>query len=263
MDAELALILGVTRNLPRIKGAGVLANVLIRFYLRKSREPITIEVLGFRMRLDPSECVDANVLFYPQLYDHTEIRFLQKLLRPGDCFLDLGANIGFYSLCASRSVGASGAVIAVEADPVNYEKLSFNLRLNSANNVNALCVGVSDKRETLRLGLNTTGNRGGNSFLSKEPTESVLVDCRSLAELLELNGVREVSGAKFDIEGFEFRVLRQFFADVDRSFYPKFIIIEQNDSFIEKAGGNSVKLLMRNGYRILWSSGVNYVLVLT
>lgn len=267
MDFELRLILKLTRRLPRVKGAGILANGLKRLYLRKRRGLVDADVLGFKMRLDPSECIDGGLLFYPHLYEHHEIAFLKKHLHPGDVFLDVGAHIGFYSLIASKVVGTDGKVLAIEADPYNYERLWHHLRLNNIGHVQALNIGVSDQRETLRLGTNTTGNRGGSSFLSMSPA-GLDVECYPLSSVLKAHRINEIRGAKFEIEGFEFRVLNQFFADVDRGLYPKFIIIEHHPEWVAKAGGNVIDLLISRGYHVQWAprwwsvSSLNYVLLL-
>jgi FkbM family methyltransferase len=260
--AELALMLSVTRRLPPIKGAGRVGNVLRRVYNRKPREPIEAEVVGFRMKLDAAETVDGAILFCPQLYDHTEISYLRASLHPGDCFVDVGAHIGLYSLIASGLVGADGRIIAIEADPYNFARLRVNLELNGVTNIDALCRGVSDRREILRLGINTTGNRGGNSFL-KEGRAGTMVDCVPLLETLLHHNSREIGGLKLDIEGFEFRVLKQFFSDADRSLYPRFIITEYFPEWVGRAGGDTLALLVSRGYRLRRRTRFNSILELS
>lgn len=260
MDLELSLMVSLTRRLPRVRGAGAAANLLKRVYLRKNRGPVDADVFGMTMRLDPQECIDGGILFYPHLYERTEVRFMLEHLRPGDCFLDVGANIGFYSLLASRAVGAHGRVIAIEADPINCDKLVGNLRLNGIRNVTAVCVGVSDKQERLGLGINATGNRGGNSFLSLGRV-TIPVECQPLSAILERHGVEAIAGAKFDIEGFEYRVLRQFFSDVGPKLHPQFLIVEQNDTLNDQSEGDAIQLLVSRGYEEAWSGRLNHILV--
>lgn len=261
MDRELALMLSVSRRLPRIRGIGVVGNLLKQIYNRRPRPPLTdVDVLGFRMSLEPGECVDAGLLFYPQLYDFNEIAFLRRSLRPGDVFLDLGANIGFYSLIASGLVGPAGRVIAVEADPYNFDKLQRNIELNAADNITAVNVGLSDRQETLRLSVSTSGNRGGNTFLTPGDT-GVDVPCVPLDLLMLDQRVQRIAGAKIDIEGFEYRVLRRFFAEAAPDLYPGFFILEQNPELEKRAGGDAVTLLREHGYRSRKSSALNYILV--
>lgn len=259
---ELAVLRSLTRRLPRVRGAGVIGTQVARWYSRKPRPWVTTEVLGMTMELDPAEVVDSGLLFMPQLYDPQEIRWISDNLRPGDCFLDLGANIGFYSLVASRAVGAGGRVVAVEADPSTVTLMQRNLDLNDAANVTIVNAGLSDQVETLRLGVNTSGNRGGSSFL-KDSTESVLVECLPLAQLLDNEGVRKVAGAKLDIEGFEARVLSRFFSDVDRDLYPHFLIVEDWGLWDDSGTDGDLLTLMReHGYRLEWSDRANHVLSL-
>ncbi len=232
-----------------MRGAAFGARLLTQFYMRKKRASLESEALGFKMELNPRECVDSALLFYLHLYEHREIEFLRKLLRSGDVFLDIGAHIGFYSLIASQIVGQEGTVVAVEADPYNFKKLTLHLKLNHIRNVVAVNEAVSNKKEVLRLGLNVTGNRAGNSFLSINE-DHVDVPCSPLAALLRKYRINRVQGTKFDIEGFEFRVLDQFFRDANDSLRPDFMIIEQHSELVEKAGGNVIKLLENEGYRM-------------
>lgn len=260
LDAELRTILQFTRRLPKLRGAGALGNLLRDFYLRKKRGDVVADVLDFKMQLNPAEMVDSALLLFPQVYDHREIAYMRVALAPGDVFLDVGANIGFYSLVASRRVGANGRVLAIEADPYSHQRLTNNLRLNAMTNVMALNVGVSDCEETLRLGVNADGNRGESSFLLHSDT-GVDVACKPLLSLLQAQGVQQVRGAKFDIEGFEFRVLRRFLEDAPLSLYPHFIIIEHNPLWHEASGGDALSLLSACGYTPYRASKLNYIMV--
>jgi FkbM family methyltransferase len=262
MNFELKLILFIGRHLPRIPHITAVVNRLLKpWYLRKKREEVVVDVLGFKMKLNPAECVDGGLLFYPHLYESYEVEFLKKHLKPGDVFLDAGANIGFYSLIASQLVGNNGIVLAVEADPYNCRKLSSNLKFNDIKNVRVLNIGISDQEETLRLGLNTTGNRGSNSFLSLS-TDYVEVLCSPLLHVIETHKINKISAAKFDIEGFEFRVLGKFFSDANYNLYPTYIIIEHNPEWILKAGGDAIELLKSKGYRISGKFQDNFMMVL-
>ena len=259
MDLELRLLRAVTQHLPKIRGAGTVARLFRRLYLRKSRDPVETDVLGNKMCLDPYEWVDGDLLFCPHLCDFKEIAFMQKVLKPGGTFLDVGVNIGFYSLIASRLVGQSGRVLSVEADPYNYEKLKHNISLNKElNNIVPLQVGVSDKKESLRMGIYTLGNRGGNSFLRNDFPESIDVECETLHTLLRQNHIETIDIAKIDIEGFEYRVLDKFFKESETSLFPKNLIIESNPYFNNE--GDVLGLLSEQGYRVLESHRLNYIL---
>ena len=247
-DRELWLMLAFTRRLPRVRGAVRLALAVRRTYLRKPRQSVIAEVLGFRMRLDPTDWVEVGLLFYPQLWDHTEISFLTRNLFPGEVFLDIGSHAGFNALVASRAVGPQGMVVAVEADPDIYSSLCHNLALNQTHNVRTFNLGISDADGLLRLGAATEGNLATRSFLSHlEPAADI--ECITLSELVRRNAIRQIKGAWLDICGLEFRVLAQYFSNYSRNLYPDFVILEDNPGWRQKAGGDAVRLLEKAGYK--------------
>lgn len=255
----------VTRRLPRGKATTSLGSVVTLGYaainaLRRDERLVDADVLGFRMQLDPREFVDCALLLMPHLYDYPEIGFLTAHLRPGDTFLDIGAHIGFYALLASRAVGPDGAVLAVEADPRTYARLCAMLRANGIGNVHALNVGVSDKAETLRLGAVPYPFKAASGFLSKKPG-AFDVPCRPLLDIVRERGVTAIRGAKLDIEGFEFRVLSRFLHEAPGDLLPEFIITEHHPVMVRRAGGDTLALLHRHGYRIHQKSTINYIMV--
>ena len=260
-DRELRAVRRVTRALPRVRGAGVVGNWLARWYNRRPRRRVVADVHGMSMELDPAENVDGQLLFQPHLYDRRELTALGGRLRSGDTFVDVGAHIGLYTLYAASRVGPAGRVVAFEADPVNASLLRANVERNGARTANVAVVeaGVSDREETLRLGLNTAGNRSGNSFLA-DGTDGVEVRCRPLGELLEDAGVTRVDGMKMDIEGFEYRVLRRFLDDAPDRLWPRMLILEYQPEWNERAGGSSLDLVVGRGYREVVRAGINRVL---
>lgn len=260
-DFELKLLLAVCHRLPRVRGSGVLATLLRRFYLRKPRLPVLVRVLGNQMSLSPTDFLEGAFLFFPQLCEADELDFLRGRLVPGDIFLDVGTHIGFYTLQLSRAVGPQGRVVSIEADPENCQRLLLHLRLNTLTNVTVVDCGVADQRQTLRLGRNESGNTGGHSFLHVLDA-GVEVQCEPLLEILRARRIERVAAAKIDIEGMEYRVLRRFLADAPRSLWPRAIVIEFHPYWVELSGGNVVELLLGQGYRTMGQKGDNHFLAL-
>src|SRR6266571_5902481 len=248
MDAELRRLLRLSRRFPRIRGFGRLGGLLSQIYTRKERPAVLVDVLGYHMALEPRECVDAALIFCPQLYEHFEIGYLKQFLQPGGYFLDAGANVGFYSLIAAGIIGPSGRALAIEADPTNFSKLTTNVTLNNLGETVILRnLGLSDRFETLRLGLNLTGNRGGNSFLD-EGQAGVMVRCAPLFEVLNEVGLDHIDVAKFDIEGFEHKVLKKFLESAAPKLLSRVIIIEQNARHLALGAGDALALLREHGF---------------
>ena len=208
-----------------------MGNLLKSFYNRKPRNRIATDVHGFRLVLEPAECVEGELVFFPQLYERCEFSYLRSNIQQGDTFVDAGANVGIYSLIVSELVGDNGLVVAVEADPYNANKLNKNLQLNEIRNVHLVREGLSDRNEHLRLKKNLTGNRGGNSFVCAGDGDGPVVSCTPFLDILKVQNVEKLAGLKIDIEGFEQKVLVKFFRDARRCLYPEFIIIEINPAF--------------------------------
>lgn len=267
IDYELRFILLITRNLPPIRGIIRIGRIFRDFYLRKEREGITINVLGFKMRLAPNESFSNSAcLFFPQLYDFWEIKFLRKNLKKGDIFLDIGAHIGFYSLNASKLVGEEGKVLAIEADPHAYRQLTDNLQLNNIQNVAHFNYGVSDKIETLELGIDTK-QRGKSSFLTQEG-EKIAVKCLTLNDIIKKAGLggKRIKGIKIDVEGFEYKVLKSFLparrsldaGGEDDKNLPQFILVEYNKGVYQDQLAN---LLINKRYVLHKKIGSNRIYI--
>jgi FkbM family methyltransferase len=186
-----------------------------------------VDVLDFKMKLDPKECVDGWLWFSPHLYDRVEIDFLMKRFPDNGVFLDIGANIGFWSLRFAQSFPRA-LVCAIEANPNTFQILKDNIEINHSDNILPINSGVSDDFGKLPLYLNLTGNRGGDSFASyaDQREASVLVNVAPLFETLNAADIFKIDIMKMDIEGFEGRVLRKFFKDAPHSLWPKYICVE-------------------------------------
>ena len=80
------------------------------------------------MQLEPDSTLEMGL--YLSAGEPETYRLLKRILKPGDCFIDGGANLGYYSLLASTLVGRSGKVVAVEPDEMNLSRLAQNIALN-------------------------------------------------------------------------------------------------------------------------------------
>lgn len=89
----------------------------------------------------------------------------QPALATGDTFVDLGANIGYFTLLASRLVGGHGRVVAIEASPSIFSQLQSNLTLNRVRNVRAVNVAIADHERTVKLYRGPTWNVGQTTVL--------------------------------------------------------------------------------------------------
>lgn len=133
--------------------------------------------------------------------------FIERHVRPGGTFVDVGANIGFYSVPAARLVGPDGRVIAIEAHPYTFEFLRRNIARNGATNVAAIQCAVGDGPGTVSM-IYCEANAGGTQVGADRRHHGVDVAVRSLDAILAEAGVARVDYLKIDVEGYELPVLR-------------------------------------------------------
>ena len=140
------------------------------------------------------------------IYEPFELELIARFLRPGDCAVDVGANIGLHTLAMSEACGPAGRVLALEPDPDNLRLCRRNIAINDRHNVELLPVAASDRPGTMKLFL-SADNRGdhrvydpGNSRETVEvaavPLAKVLADRRLSPRLV-----------KIDVQGWEPKVL--------------------------------------------------------
>ncbi|HEX2124411.1 MAG TPA: FkbM family methyltransferase [Nitrososphaeraceae archaeon] len=135
--------------------------------------------------------------------------------KEGDIVIDIGAHIGLYTIISSKRVGAQGKVVAIEADPENFEMLNSNIKLNQLTNVIPLNYAVYSKETKIKLYL-PSGESGFTKYNTIMPNwintqeKFVEVNANTLDYLLQLNKIRqeEVNWIKIDVEGAEFEVLK-------------------------------------------------------
>jgi FkbM family methyltransferase len=141
-----------------------------------------------------------------------ELKILELLIssaRRGDVFLDVGANVGLYSLLLASALGSSGQVIAFEPERESFEHLQDNLKLNEAGNVRPFqkALGDADGRADLFL-------RGGNADSTFVWSPSLRYAGQQMVHVVQGDGFLERQNlplprlVKVDVEGYECNVLR-------------------------------------------------------
>ncbi|MGC2657816.1 MAG: FkbM family methyltransferase [Bryobacteraceae bacterium] len=140
-----------------------------------------------------------------QIYEHNLTYYTLQRLQEGDLYVDIGANIGYYTLLASRRVGKSGKVICVEADPISFEALTKNLELNGCRNVSAYNVAATMTKCRVTIQRTDLRNSGCNSVAIGVGPNSV--EGLPFADIVggDLGRIRFI---KIDIEGSETPILR-------------------------------------------------------
>ena len=155
-----------------------------------------------------SRDLSQSAIMYFGMWDPHITRYLRERLQPGDVLIDVGANIGYYTLVGSRLVGPTGKVVAVEASPRTFRALGENIRRNAAQNVRAINAAASRHRGTVQVFAGTPDNIGGTSIMPRHGAAEATVDAFPLADLLTREELGAASVIKIDVEGAEADVLR-------------------------------------------------------
>jgi FkbM family methyltransferase len=201
--------------------------------------PIRGRLSGMKMKLDLTDWLQRRAYFTGRFYQIELEQLLSTMMRPGDNFVDVGANIGLVTLHAAALVGRKGAVWAFEPNPEVYERLTDHIRMNHLE-CRAFNMGLG--RERGALNLRRFGRHTGKATLVSrpdEPTESVTVEiCRGDQALHDLNTTKPTI-FKIDVEGFEVSVLEGLGKMLDGDVA---VVIEVTRSWLNLAGSSAEQL---------------------
>ncbi|MER6167435.1 FkbM family methyltransferase [Streptomyces violaceorubidus] len=198
------------RNGPGTLGKAALATRWLNPWLREHPRRAVVEARsGDLFAVDTQDLIQRYLYLFGVWEPHLT-GWLRRRLRPGDGFVDVGANIGVFSVLAARLVGDGGRVVAIEASPDLHQRLVRNTRLNALGNVRALNAAVSDRPRTLTFALASARNTGANSIVPYDgPVESSFrTEARPLPELLDAAEIATARVIKIDVEGAEGSVVR-------------------------------------------------------
>lgn len=191
--------------------------------------PLDVEALGANMRLYPYHNVsEKRILFMPQFFDLAERELLARHLRDDFVFIDIGANIGGYSLFVAAREGARGRVLAIEPQPEIFQRLVYNVSQNPGALVKAIACAVSDADGEITLFIDRE-NRGETSVRivkMEGAAGSIRVPAKTLASIVAEEGYDRIDAIKLDVEGAEDLVLEPFFRTEPRALWPKLIVME-------------------------------------
>jgi len=176
-------------------------------------------------------------------------------LGPDSVFVDIGANIGLYSIRIAKAIGCfGGKVIAIEPNPPTLERLRFNINANKLDNVSVHEVAIGDYCGFANLAVNKENLAIVNTVRDDETGKISVVP---LEDILDKEGVSRIDALKIDIEGYEYRALQPFFTRCSKKMWPKRISIEHLE--IEHLGDKSdiETLLVEIGYNFMGKTRSN------
>jgi FkbM family methyltransferase len=135
---------------------------------------------------------------------------LTRFANPADRnFIDVGANIGYFTCLMSKLAGPAGKVLAIEPEPQNLALLQQNIKLNDLTNVMVHSCALGASEGSAMLGLYKPSNRGRHSIVDTDAKTQIKVPVRTLDELAKTSAanIKSWSFVKIDVEGYEGFVL--------------------------------------------------------
>ncbi|MBL1431695.1 MAG: FkbM family methyltransferase [Robiginitomaculum sp.] len=232
-----------------------------KLLLNGFNDPLDVEFWGVRFRLYPGDNLcEKRALLSRVNFDVQERQILLERLHEDFRFIDVGANVGLYSLFVAANAGKQARVLAIEPQPIIKQRLKFNLAVNPNCNITHVDCAVADKKGMAKMSISTS-NRGASGFSLRsgdKPDEIFEVQTFSLVEILSTHDMLGADAMKIDIEGAEDQVLPVFFETTNKADLPKLLIIERNPDW----NVDCIELAKSCGYKQVLQAHMNIVLEL-
>ena len=230
--------------------------------------PLDLSRWGLKLRLYPrGNGCEKNLAFTPQMFEPVERRALAQAIEAATgafTFVDIGANVGLFSLFVAAHARRRARVLAIEPQPGITERLLFNLQINAGVAVEVLAVAIADHEGEAEFAIDLR-DRGGSRLMAVAPwlaaqgadTPVVRVKCRPLLAVLAERGYQTIDALKIDVEGAEDVALAPFLHDAPDALLPRLVIIEDShDGWRIDLFG----LFSERGYGVLARSRQNVIL---
>jgi FkbM family methyltransferase len=218
-------------------------------YKRTIKRPFDLPVYdGLRLRAYPDSHEPGRFIYYGGLPDFDEMTFIRRYLRPGDRFIDGGANVGAYTLLAASLVGPTGHVDAFEPAPLEISRLRENVSRNGFDQVRVHEAGLADVPGWADF---TVDRKSGNR-LRRTDDDQANVTLVAVTTIDTALPATNHAMAKLDLEGAEPLALRgaeRHLAAGD----PPVLVLELVDRFVRRFGSSAVEVadwLYHRGYEL-------------
>lgn len=220
------------------------------FFLFFKNEANVKQIFGQKLRINPNRSVLEMKLHLLGAYEPEVVEYFRNNLKAGMTVVDIGANIGLFSLMAAHLVGDRGRVIAYEPHPETFAELCSNIALNDYHNITPVQSAISSQGGKLQI--NICADCDLNTVALEADCDSIEVSCQTLDASLEELGVVNCDLIKMDIEGAELLAIQGMDRTLARN--PMLtLLVELHDSQIHALGGTRVDILdffLKNGFKL-------------
>lgn len=213
-------------------------------------KPVDITFRGgnFRIRAH-NNLIEYGLMLHPA-YNRADIDFLAGSVTNGGTFVDIGSNIGLYSLPLAVLAGPSGRVIAIDANPAMAAQLQWHADATGLTNLTMVNCAVGDNEAHVNLRI----RKDDVAIVSVEESAGGAIPMRPLLSILQHSGVTRVDALKIDIEGYEDKALPPFLEAAPPALKPARIVIER---FQDGDYPGCAAAFARHGYELAGRSRQN------
>ena len=241
-----------------VLGTGMMVGHALDYYTRKyvlRRDSLVRRIHDYRLRIDLHDPGLSRDVAVRGTREEQLKYVIDRVVGPGDVVLDIGANIGYYTIMLSKLVGETGMVYAIEPEPRNFERLQRNVQLNGIESiVETHQIGASDAVGTGMLHVSRRSNLhsflglgAGDDTIGAQSIEVPLTDVSTF-----IRGKRPVDLLRMDIEGYEVEVISGLEAAVVDGSWTGKILFEchfPRYSDDKHSIRKPLRMLFENGYR--------------
>lgn len=224
-----------------------LARIINRFIIFCLKSD-SVDIHGHKMFLDSKDSLTLSIFgnYEPVITD-----LVGKEIKKDYVVLDIGANIGYYTLIFAKLVGENGKVFAFEPDPTNFTLLIKNMEINNYKNAVLVQKAASDKTGKARLYLCDNNKGDHRIYDSDDGRRSIPIESMRLDDYFE-DYARKIDFIKIDTQGADELVIKGM-PNLLRRFESLKIILEFWPLGVKKSGGNAkefLQLLIGHGFKI-------------
>ena len=253
-----------------ILGRGLLRKILIYFIetiintikFNKSKPLFVTNFYDFKIYYYADNQTGTKLYFSRN--ETKEINFIKKKIENNSWFIDIGSNIGLYSLNISNLNTKYKKVktFSIEPNPIVYKRLKKNYQLLVSqnkfvkNNFLLKNLAIGDKEGFGKIDKNV--DHANVKIIKKIANKNNFIRIRitKLSSLLKKYKIENISCIKIDTEGYELKIINNFFKKNNIKFFPKYLIVEHNN---EKNYIRNEKIILKNNYEILFTTNSNTI----
>ena len=257
----------------KYKGRGLLDKLMVGYIRKVPNHPFKIRFVNWindliggvnlqtsnnaTYNFSTREYIGAEII-YSKAYEPLTLSRCETILNEGGTFIDIGANMGLFSIYLS--INPIVKTYSIEPSAENFQNLINNIHLNNLKNITPINIGLSDKDSFGYLN-NVSGGNSGTIRVDKNPgnEQSYLIRLTTLAEIVKELGIKDIDLIKIDVEGYEMNVFKGFFPNAIR---PKNIIMEYSD-YMSRTGykmADCYNYFIELGYEAFDVNGKEYKL---